>query len=315
MARPTLTGHPKFVRLAAAVGGKAVARGALELIWESAYASGDPFVGDADTLESIADWRGERGALARALHANGNGFLDLGGDGYYVHDLEDHAPDYVLKRWERERQRKEKGATIRSLRQAAARASWASRDANDHASVHANGEHLQSKCNADVSPPTRIDLSSSGSPSLVLEESGPDPDQTRGIPEAPYVAPRERRVDAFAASTSGEFSRVFAAYPRKEARARASVAFWELATSYPGGEKALADAILAAFPAMLKRHPYNGRNATRPFLETVLVERRWEDPESDPDDVTPAATGPPFGRQPSTATRSAFAAVLGDQDP
>ncbi len=34
---------------------------------------------------------------------------------------------------------------------------------------------------------------------------------------------------------------------------------------------------------MLKRHPYNGPNATRPFLDKVLSERRWEDPESAPD--------------------------------
>ncbi len=306
MARPTLTGHPKFVRLAAAVGGKHVARGVLELIWESAYASGDPFVGDVDTLESIADWRGERGGLARALYAGGDGFLDIGPDGYYVHDLEDHAPDYVLKRWERERQRKEKGATIRSLRQAAARASWTVRNASDQASVHATDEHLQSKCNASVSPPSRIDLSSSP---LVLEASVPDPTRTIPLPEAPYAAPRERRVDAFAAAMSADFHRVFAAYPRKEARARASVAFWELAATYPGGEKALADAILEVLPAMLKRHPYNGRNATRPFLETVLLERRWEDPESAPDDVPAAATGPPGGQaRPSTA--NAFAELL-----
>ena len=62
--------------------------------------------------------------------------------------------------------------------------------------------------------------------------------------------------------------------------------FAELADEYPGGEAALSAAILAAFDAgMLKRHPYHGPNATRPCLDAVLANRRWEDPPSAPDDA------------------------------
>jgi hypothetical protein len=140
MARPTLGTHPKFARLAALVGGRGIARGALELIWDAAYASGDPNVGDSLAVEAVADWRGKRGALTLALTSSG--FLDIVQEDangshlhgqlqtFAVHDLEDHAPDYVLKRWQREAQRKLNGQTIRSVRQQAAAIRWASRDAS-----------------------------------------------------------------------------------------------------------------------------------------------------------------------------------------
>lgn len=125
----------------------------------------------------------------------------------------------------------------------------------------------------------------SGSLSNPDGDSDQDPDRAQvGLPEAPYTPPRPPiRVDSFAAATSAHFDRVYMAYPRRDARKRAGEAFWLLAQTHPGGEAALADEILAAFPSMLKRHPYNGPNATRPFLDKVLAERRWEDPESAPD--------------------------------
>lgn len=133
MARPTLGTHPKFHRLSAMLGGRAVARGSLELIWDCAYASGDPVIGDSMTLEASADWRGDPGKLTDALVASG--FVDVvqtdanGGQlqTFAVHDLEHHAPDYVLKRWEREAKRRENGDTIRTVRQRAAGERWTRR--------------------------------------------------------------------------------------------------------------------------------------------------------------------------------------------
>jgi hypothetical protein len=135
MGRPTLASHPKFAKLAARLKSRALARGVLELIWESCYASGEATVGDAEAVEALVDWSGQRGELAAALAVCG--FLDAQPDAtgmqadansgqvlYVVHDLEDHAPDYVLKRWEREAKRKQAGQTIRSLRQEAARIRW-----------------------------------------------------------------------------------------------------------------------------------------------------------------------------------------------
>jgi hypothetical protein len=145
MARPTLSSHPKFAKLSARLRSRALARGVLELIWETCYASGEPLVGDHEALEAIADWRGEPGELAAALLQSG--FIDLQVDAngeqlLAVHDLEDHAPDYVLKRWEREAKRKEKGLTLREIRQEAARRSWTERDANVR------------RLQANVAPPT-----------------------------------------------------------------------------------------------------------------------------------------------------------------
>jgi hypothetical protein len=119
MARPGLTGHRKFRRLARILGSSIVARGALELLWESCYESGDDYVGAADDIETLVGWTGERGLLTRALveagAPEGAGFLDLASvtvdsaaPTYRVHDLWHHAPDYVRKRREREIARREK---------------------------------------------------------------------------------------------------------------------------------------------------------------------------------------------------------------
>ena len=106
MARPTLTTHRKFRRLARLLGGPAIARGTLELVWDVCYQSGDAKLGDALDVEEAACWQGERGVCVRALVDCG--FLDASPDGetFEVHDLFDHAPQYVRRRYEREQARK-----------------------------------------------------------------------------------------------------------------------------------------------------------------------------------------------------------------
>lgn len=113
MARPGLMRHRKFARLARLIGSDVLARGHLELLWEVAYENGDDQVGDAGDLEHLARWTGPAGALASALVESG--FFDLEGDMYRVHDLWDHAPDYVRKRRHREVERQTKGATLKSV--------------------------------------------------------------------------------------------------------------------------------------------------------------------------------------------------------
>jgi len=81
MARPTLSSHPKFAKLSARLKSRALARGVLELIWETCYASGEPVVGDAEALEAIADWRGEPGELAS--HLSWAGFVEADQQGLY----------------------------------------------------------------------------------------------------------------------------------------------------------------------------------------------------------------------------------------
>ena len=130
MARPSFFSHPKFFALSARVGSKALAVGTMELLWSAAYSSGNPILGTAEVVELMADWKGEPGALADALVDVG--LLDVESDrsdtenasdrsdtgcaplGYTsrtksaplrIHDLTDHAPDYVRKRQAREEKR------------------------------------------------------------------------------------------------------------------------------------------------------------------------------------------------------------------
>jgi hypothetical protein len=127
MARPGLTGHRKFRRLARTLGSAIVARGALELIWESCYESGEDYIGTTDDIENAVGWTGERGVLTDALVnagvPEGAGFIELvtSADGttpaaaearYRVHDLWHHAPDYVIKRRQRELARQQKTAPV-----------------------------------------------------------------------------------------------------------------------------------------------------------------------------------------------------------
>src|SRR5215831_4700111 len=108
MARPGLTKHRKFLRLARVVGSVPLALGHLELLWEKCYESGDDYLGELIDVEAAAQWAGAPGELCEA-------FLSAGGEGnwgfieeikdrpghYRCHDLFDHAPDYVARRRER----------------------------------------------------------------------------------------------------------------------------------------------------------------------------------------------------------------------
>lgn len=117
MARPGLTTHRKFRRLARALGSPITARGVLELMWEGCYESGNEYLGTADDLEAAIGWTGEPGMVAEALVAcgapEGHGFIEIVDPEsaiatYRVHDLWHHAPDYVRKRHEREIQRQQR---------------------------------------------------------------------------------------------------------------------------------------------------------------------------------------------------------------
>lgn len=108
MARPTLKEHFKFKRLCRVLGLPIpYVIGHLECMWHVGYGSGDPFLGDSISVEAAAEWVGESGKLCSALLDCG--FIDQDEAGnYLIHDLHDHAPDYVAKRFKREQQRKNK---------------------------------------------------------------------------------------------------------------------------------------------------------------------------------------------------------------
>ncbi len=166
MARPGITSNPKFLRLCHLLQmPRPHVLGHLEFLWRGPYESGNPMIGDAVDVELAAEWSGERGILFRALMSAGGqdraGFIepvDGKTDCYQIHDLWDHAPDYVRKRREREREREAKGKTLSDLRRDAARKRW---DASDH--VNANGmqadatdRHLHANgCKRDANERTR----------------------------------------------------------------------------------------------------------------------------------------------------------------
>lgn len=107
-------------------------------------------------------------------------------------------------------------------------------------------------------------------------------------PPPPFSIPR--RAFPHVGGATPAFLAVFERYPRKDKRMEAAQVFAQLAETWPGGEQALSESILAAFDAgMLKRHPYAGPNATRPCFDRMLAERRWLDPASAPDNEPPPA--------------------------
>ena len=119
MARPTLYSHRKFRCLARALGSRALAAGSLDLVWNAAYQDGDPLIGGAEDVEEVADWKGDPGRLAEALATAG--FLDVTERGFEVHDLFDHAPDYVRRRMKRSEWRRENGKELSEIRAEAGR--------------------------------------------------------------------------------------------------------------------------------------------------------------------------------------------------
>lgn len=106
MARPGLRKHRKFCRLQYSLGAPAPhVIGYLECMWAVGYECGDDLLGDCTAVEAVCEWPGEKGKLCAALLECG--FIDQDEAGqFHIHDLLDHAPDYVKKRSQRESERK-----------------------------------------------------------------------------------------------------------------------------------------------------------------------------------------------------------------
>jgi hypothetical protein len=106
MPRPTLFEHPKFHRLVHELKlPRPYVLGLLEFLWRPGYASGNPIIGDAIDVELVAEWPGTPNALVTELEKLR--FIDRLEDGrYQIHDLFDHAPEYVSERRKRENERK-----------------------------------------------------------------------------------------------------------------------------------------------------------------------------------------------------------------
>jgi hypothetical protein len=106
MARPGLTIHPKFRRLVHVLQEPVPhVVGYLECLWMVGYENGEALVGDALDVELAAQYPGERGNLFRAL-LDCRWIDDLGNGKYAIHDLFDHAPEYVQGRARKEAERR-----------------------------------------------------------------------------------------------------------------------------------------------------------------------------------------------------------------
>lgn len=117
MARPGLDKHPKYRMLCRLLGEpRPHVRGYLEMLWEVAYENGDDVIGSEAAVEAAAEYPGAPGKLFKALMECGGdkaGFIEktpLRKGCYSIHDLYDHAPEYVKKRFSREAERKGKTA-------------------------------------------------------------------------------------------------------------------------------------------------------------------------------------------------------------
>lgn len=104
MAKIELRQNPKFRRLARLLNLRdPYLVGHLECMWHVAYQRAarrdEAHFSDATEVEGAADWFGEEGVLCQALVDCR--FLDVVADGYRVHDIADHAPDFVAKRIKR----------------------------------------------------------------------------------------------------------------------------------------------------------------------------------------------------------------------
>ena len=179
MARPGLRKHPKFLLLRELLGVcEAHTLGHLELLWETAYESGKAEVGTSRQVELSSGWGGKAGVFCQsALDCGGDGepgFIELIEDKpgrYQVHDLYDHAPEYVKKRMEREQERIRKGKTISDLRAEAGRISGNKRKQVKItcSENRTNGE--QTGTNGDTPSPSPSPLYIEGVPSLSKEET------------------------------------------------------------------------------------------------------------------------------------------------
>lgn len=205
MARPTLVTHRKFAKLiqklrsASLKMPRACARGILEAIWDSAYASGDPAMGDSESLEGLVDWDGKPGFLTQALVDSG--FIDRNPDHtYQIHDLYVHAPAYVQARMKREAEREAKGITLRDIRVNARK--------GKKKQTKSNEIHLSSN-----EPPPALALTPARAPALAQKENGSD--KARRFADEPATPPPTALTLAFPGRSDHQLDPTVLVFPCK----------------------------------------------------------------------------------------------------
>jgi hypothetical protein len=246
MGRPGLGKHRKFARLARLLDSPALARGSLELIWDAAYENGDELLGSGEDVEFIAAWKGEPGILLNALLESQ--FVDLNGSGYRVHDLWDHAPDYVRKRMTREMERREKGVTISELRAKAGRASGEAR--REHKAT--DGEQVANKRRTHVEQTDAL-------PALALKDQDQNHPPTK----------RRRRAEY-----PEEFEAFWKQYPRPVYK-QAALEAWRSALKDPDATVERIIRSAKGYAETCEERGTDDRHTLHP--ETFLHKGRWKE--------------------------------------
>jgi hypothetical protein len=212
VARPGLRQHPKFKRLVHLLRQPIPhVLGYLECLWSVAYEHGKAEIGSELDVELSADWPGETGALCKALVDCR--FLDDVGDARYaVHDLFDHAPEYVQARARKEAERQKVkhcdycGSEFRSSEVHARFCSATCRQADyrarhtkhpvterDEARRHANNGTLRT-----LRGVTESDGPPAPSPAQPSPHPAPLEEKRTAPPRKPFRPPTPEEVNAYA---------------------------------------------------------------------------------------------------------------------
>jgi hypothetical protein len=270
MARPGLRQHPKFRRLVHTLQEPAPhVLGYLEFIWSVGYEAGNPLLGDAVDVELAAEYPGTRGKLCKALLDVR--LIDQLGDGRYaIHDLMDHAPDYVRRRMEREAERAAKGKTLSDVRRAAAGVRWHPGGATTMQTDANDGQlHPLADCrDASGATPAPAPAPSGG---RIPQTPSCSPEGERGQ----VKSPPGKKKGARRGPAEG-FDEFWAAWPKKVAKAEAVKAWDKLAP-----DPQLRATILAALERQARARKVLGERGefvpNIPYPATWLNGRRWDD--------------------------------------
>ena len=286
--------HPKTMKLRRALMDRRAALYVVELwAWCSEFATdGDLTQFDPLEIEEGVGWSLDAGVLFAALVASG--FIDKSEDGRItVHDWMSHQGKWIakmeaertrLKEWRSGRRKSdsripEDTDLVETVMADGKQTVIGDNDVRVQREDRTRTRTVRVREHENVVS-VRANLTK---PNLTKEGEG---ESARAAPIRPARAPRAPMPwDA-----SLPFLRCFERYPNGNAKAKAACVWQALVESFEGGEAALEQAIAARFDAgMLKQHPYSGEARFRPTFESFLAERRWEDPESAPDQVAAKA--------------------------
>jgi hypothetical protein len=118
----------------------------------------------------------------------------------------------------------------------------------------------------------------------LIRKSDPNPSSIGSQTQTRVRGEYRATPRVFIAAKTPAFLDLLRRYTRRDKKEAAAQVWAELSAAHPGGEAALHAEILASFEAgILNRPQYRGPIEKRPCFDTFLAERRWDDPESDPE--------------------------------